>query len=66
MQTFSAAQPGWCNRSTFSISGSKGSNRQDVSGFFTVIGSIVSIESFIWSHVAHRAVVAGIRAGRIQ
>jgi hypothetical protein len=38
----------------------------DVHGFFVVLGSLVAIASFVWSHIAHRQTVAGIRAGTIK
>lgn len=46
--------------SLLTLAGATGITTADVSGFFTVCGAIVSAVCFLWSHIAHRAVVAGM------
>jgi hypothetical protein len=41
--------------SALTLAGATGITAQDVQGFVTVIGAIVTAACFIWSHISHRS-----------
>jgi hypothetical protein len=44
--------------SLLTLAGATGVTSQDVQGFVTVIGAIVTAACFIWSHLSHRSAIA--------
>jgi hypothetical protein len=44
--------------SVLTLAGATGFTAQDVQGFVTVMGAIVTAACFIWSHLAHKSAVA--------
>lgn len=47
------------------LAGLTGVTSADVSGFVTVVGSIVSLGAFIWSHIAHKNAVSAANTAAV-